>query len=450
MKTQYILGIAIVIAISAGIVIAVVPPPPVNQFLGMPDTTFVSFTEQECRECHTATGTAVGEISNNNSVPDRHHLLAAPPTSFQCMDCHPVTTDPDGSQNITITRECVECHLESPHHETEDALNRHCSECHGSLVDDFDDGHYIPAYPPSMVTPDTSFKSENTTTGNKLGGCEACHEENETNTPPIMQNRDTHHNLGNVSGNCSICHFGDEFLNIRQCETCHGVKSLHSIQYDYANTTGMPGYGHIGENWDCNGCHAFWDAMAVMDVPIIPTLSTVSADSLVAGQPTVLRLEGTNFANTTTDNTSEVVVTDGVNPVNLTPDSITSSEIIVTIPPLDVGTYGLYVVKDDLKSKLVPIVVTPDVTITSAVKDGDNVIITGTGLGDQLPEPFDTLVSVTIIGGEKTVELPTGIVSWSDTLIVVSCIDAANGDLVTVNALFGSASTEITEGSDIP
>ena len=216
----------------------------------------------------------------------------------------------------------------------------------------------------------------------------------------------------------------------------------------------MLGYGHIGDNWDCNGCHAFWDAGAApMEGPIIPTIAAVSADGLVAGQSTVLRLEGSNFITTTgtTTYTSGVVVNDGANPVTLTPDSITGSQIIVTIPPLDAGVYGLYVVKADMKSKLVPIFVSPDVTIISAVKDGDNMVITGAGFGDQLPEPFDTLVSVTVLhkfNKNKIVELPTDIVSWSDTLIVINCPDASSEDLATVNALFGSASADITGDTD--
>jgi hypothetical protein len=43
-------------------------------------------------------------------------------------------------------------------HETRDALDKHCSNCHGNIVDDFDDGHYIPEYPVSLVTPDTRYK----------------------------------------------------------------------------------------------------------------------------------------------------------------------------------------------------------------------------------------------------------------------------------------------------
>ena len=450
MKTRSILGGAIGIILLVSIVMAVIPPPPVNQYLGITDTTFNAFTETECRECHTATGTAIGEDPNPNSVADRHHLLV-PSGEYGCIDCHPVLPDSSG---ISITRDCLQCHLATPHHETVDAQARHCSACHGSLVDDFDDGHYIPTYPVSLVTPDTSYKVLNETTDKKWGGCEACHEGDATQTPPINENFETHHNLGTVSNTCETCHFGDGALNIRKCEDCHGVKSLHNIQYDYVNTSGMLGYGHIGANWDCNGCHAFWDAgTAPMEGLIIPEIESVSADRLVAGQQTVLRLEGTNFVTTTgsTTYTSDVVVDDGTGLVTLTPDSITGSEIVVTLPALDAGVYGLYVVKADMKSKLAPIVVSPDVTIESAV-DGDNVVITGSGFGDRLDAPWDTMVSVTIQHPtrKKTVELPTDIVSWSDTEIVVNCPDASSGDQVTVNALFSSARSPVMDRLQYP
>jgi hypothetical protein len=116
----------------------------------------------------------------------------------------------------------------------------------------------------------------------------------------------------------------------------------------------------------------------------------------------------------------------------------------VTLPAFDAGVYGLYVVKADMKSKLAPIVVSPDVTIESAV-DGDNVVIYGSGFGDRPTAPYDTMVSVTILHQtkKKTIELPTDIVSWSDTEIVVNCPDASSGDQVTVNALFGSARSQV-------
>ncbi len=136
--------------------------PPVFQELGLLDTTTTFQVEADCRVCH------------ESGVPDRHHVLygtALPPapaapipdpvpypdtdgtpgrdTNFSCLSCH--------GKSFTVERNCVLCHTTSPHHTTDDAVNRHCSECHGDLVADFDDNHYIPKYAASLVTPATSL-----------------------------------------------------------------------------------------------------------------------------------------------------------------------------------------------------------------------------------------------------------------------------------------------------
>jgi len=433
---KFYLALAIAVIALVGIAIAVVPPPPANQNLGIYDTVFGSFTEEQCEECHSS------------GVPDRHHMLV-PDEGYECTDCHPV--GPDGG--VAMIRDCTDssCHTATPHHESQDALDRHCSECHGSLVDDYDDGHYIPTYPISLITPNPSYNWINFTTDEKWGGCEACHEANTTVVPgpAIDDNYETHHNLGSVSDNCSICHFDGAALNIRKCEECHGINSLHNIQYDYATTEGVPGYGHIGDNWDCMGCHAWYEyASASQTRPITPSVYGVSPAKLVAGEETVVTVTGTNFRNTVNDIacTSDVVIDTGAETITLTPDSITDSEITVTIPVQGEGSCGLYVVKSGMKSKLNPITVVPPVTIDSAtIKDG-NVVIIGSGFSEY-DSLFSDFLGVTIlhkVDENKIVELPTDIVSWSDTLIEVKCLDASFEDVATLNVLFGSASVKIT------
>ena len=438
-RKKALLGITLVIAILAlvSIAMALIPPPPANQDLGIYDTVFGEFDEAGCRECHSS------------GLPDRHHMLV-PNEGYECLDCHPVGP---GGQGVTIIRDCTNssCHTSTPHHETQEALDRHCSECHGSFVDDYDDGHFIPEYDPSLVTPDTSFKVENETTGKKWGGCEACHEANTTWVPgpPIMDNYETHHNLGSVSTNCSICHFDGAALDIRTCEDCHGVNSLHNIQYDYDNTTGMLGYGHLGDNWDCMGCHAWYEYEAAPQTgPIIPDIDEVNPASLVAGDETVVTIIGTNFVNAMGDitYTSDVVVDNGIEAITLTPDSITASEIVATIPALGEGIYGLQVDKSGVKSKLASLVVTPEVKIESATINGDNVDIIGTGFNGYDPS-YDEWLGVTVehVTGKKTSILESTIVSWTDTAITVNCPDARLRDRVTVNALYGSDSALITK-----
>lgn len=343
-----------VLVLLVNLAIALIPPPPVNQNIGIYDTIFSDFNESECRECHSS------------GLVDRHHLLV-PNEGFGCMDCHEVN---EGGLNFT--RDCLVCHLSSPHHETEAAENLMCSHCHGSLVDDPGDGHEIPTYDKSMVTPDTSYNFINDSSGLKVGGCEACHEPDLSADPAIQSNRETHHNLGELSGNCLVCHMvSDGVLDIRKCEECHGIKSLHSIQYDFDNTTGQLGYGHIGENWDCWGCHGWFDYYSVyplsdasnvssmiygassvtaseppFDGPTVPQIESIEPGEITTGQDTTITIYGSNFENTYKGitYTSNVVLD---NDLILVPDSITQSEIQVTFPgTLEPANYGLWVVKD--------------------------------------------------------------------------------------------------------
>jgi mono/diheme cytochrome c family protein len=122
--------------------------PPVLQNIGFVDTTTSLATEADCRVCH------------DSGVPNRHHLLYGTPippgvtppfpggSNYSCLSCH--------GTNFTVVRNCKTCHVANPHHAGQDAINRQCTECHGDLVADFDDGHYIPTYSASLVTPKTS------------------------------------------------------------------------------------------------------------------------------------------------------------------------------------------------------------------------------------------------------------------------------------------------------
>ena len=419
----------LIVVLTIGVALAIVPPPPANQDLGIYDTLCGEFAEEDCRACHSS------------GVPDTHHLLV--PKGYGCTDCHQVITNPDGSTGVGVIRNCVECHDASPHHEAQEAVDRHCSYCHGSFVDDYDDGHSIPTYDPSLITPDTSYTVKDEATGKKWGGCEACHEPDSTSSvPPIYSNPETHHNLGTLSLECDMCHgTGEDLLSIRKCEDCHGTKSLHNIQYDYTSTKGQLGYGHVGDNWDCAGCHAWYVAYsdAPQEGPIIPSIDQVSPGKLAAGAETVMTITGTNFVNTANgiNYTSEVVIGAGAETMTLTPDSITDSEIVVTIEALDEGSCGLCVVKSGMKSRLVPMVVVPQVTIDSARIRKDTVIVRGSGFG----ESYDELLGVTVTCEGNNLE--TSIDTWSDTRIVVECPLATVGCIVTVTTLHGSDSAEI-------
>jgi len=455
-KKHYILP-SIAILLITSLVFALIPPPPVNQNMGVYDTLFANFTEGKCRDCHAS------------GVPERHHMLL-PTGEYGCSNCHPVVTV-NGSPHITMLRDCMQCHdatfngmtIPRPHHETQDAQDRHCSFCHGNLVDDYDDGHYIPAYNISLVTPDTNYKVINSTTGKKWGGCEACHEQNLTMEPPIAFNNKTHHRLGSLSGfnppnnsKCLQCHdlhsgqYGSD--SVRYCERCHATKSLHNIQWDYVNTSGTSGSGHIGNNWDCSGCHAWYVAggAAPGTSVIIPIIDSLSTGKVFEGSTTVLTIHGSNFVTTVdgVTHSSVVVIKGGANPTTITPDYITSNKMVVTIPVLGKGAYGIYALKGaSVKSNKLSITAVPGVTIGSAKKTGTNVVITGSGFGQYDPV-YESMVNVTIqnIGKRDVVTVRNvEITSWSDTLIEVTSSDAMVGDTATVNSIYGISSVKVTE-----
>ena len=267
MKTKTLIIITTLtlsIMLSAANGFADVPAPPVNQEIGMLDVSIGSLEEADCRICH------------DSGVPDRHHMQygsVIPPltlvpypdsdgdgvddTNYSCLSCH--------DSDFNVVRDCTVCHnTTSPHHQTALANAGDCVACHGDVVDNMDDGHYIPTYSPSLVTPLRSqgaglpLNSE----GNGAGACNYCHD-NDNQTPPvILDNHDLHHgiNLVDFGSRCDWCHLNYDFLNptgeqTRTCENCHGMESLHNIQADSTAAANIGtivvgeedyGYGHIG------------------------------------------------------------------------------------------------------------------------------------------------------------------------------------------------------------
>ena len=67
--------LSLMVALAFSIICAVVsfadiPPPPVNQIVGIPDTSFNNLVESDCRFCHEDPN-----IVDDVFIPDRHHLL---------------------------------------------------------------------------------------------------------------------------------------------------------------------------------------------------------------------------------------------------------------------------------------------------------------------------------------------------------------------------------------
>ncbi len=458
-------------------------PPPVRQNLGFPDSTITDFTEADCRFCHEDPN-----IVDDANIANRHHLLVgtavADPTvrpfpdgdtdgTYDCFSCHDLIWDPvTQTFQLQQFRDCLFCHnTSSPHHEAADALAQNCDACHGPVDNPFD-GHFIPDHSPSFVTPTRSGGTglPLNSRGIGAGGCDYCHDSGLTIEGIAADtNEDLHHDTGLYSQSppvCAWCHdFGLPFgEQIRVCERCHGISSLHNIQVD-SDATGLVDtdgdgigdtdntgniipnmenqfWGHIGNNDDCWGCHGFSLSAAPEAGPIIPDVSGLSAYSIPAGTDTGITITGAAFTNTeqTPEGPvtleSEVVLTgaDGT-AVTLVPDAISESSMDVTIPgTLAAGNYTLRVRKVSNDSNAVNIALIPPVTITDHTcnrKQGV-LVINGSGFGDK-PEGTDADINVEMNG--QTVD----IISWTDTRIKASVIRCPRNAIITVNALFGSA-----------
>jgi hypothetical protein len=273
---KIVVPILLLFAILTGIVYALTPPPPppVPQNIGLYDTSIdflaTNVTDQSaCRTCHPTSGISSGSSNAIGGAPTRHHNMLPenitnPKTNaqFGCTDCHPFI--PGVGNGILLDRSCVDCHngtdfyansigahignFSRPHHvnTTYDdsdignpAAARLCKFCHGSFVENYNDGHYKPTYSTEFnlsmnPTPFATFKITNFSQpdglgGNKTwGGCLSCHLPNPSATPAISSNVDTHHKeiLGfagfggqtsyqnastpfNVANICSVCHVID-------------------------------------------------------------------------------------------------------------------------------------------------------------------------------------------------------------------------------------------------
>jgi hypothetical protein len=208
-------------------------------------------------------------------------------------------------------------------------------------------------------------------------------------------------------------------------------------------------WGHIGSNDDCRGCHGFVTANAPGAGPIIPDVGLLSSYDIVAGADTSITIYGNAFTNEIMGNlvTSNVELTaaDG-STTTLTPDTISESSMDVTIPgTLATGNYTLRAVKASSRSNASVIAVIPGVTITDTgcSKKKGVLTINGSGFGTK-PEGTDADINVEVNG--QTVD----ITSWSDTQIRASVSSCSKGSTITVNALYGSATSGDNSGGGKP
>jgi hypothetical protein len=463
-----------------------IPAPPANQFIGINDGVFHDLVEDDCRLCHENPDQYPVE---DETIPNRHHLLTGteipdptdapygtPGGLFACLSCHEVEVNA-GIFQFIVERDCLVCHTQaSPHeltvhHRTDLALGLlpqgpDCKACHGSLVDNMEDGHFISAEPTTDQTPKRSggnglpLNSE----GAGAGGCDYCHSTG-TGDPMVpgvdsstgvlvYDNETTHHAafyFGSTPTEEDLCHWCHDFSlpldeQIRVCEKCHGRDALHNIQVD-SDDDGIinpgieaPGYGHIGDPDDCWGCHgfSFMSSAPPEFGPIIPQVSSANKSIITAGSATVLTITGSAFINygSAVEYTSVVTLTasDGTTVIELTPDAISESMITVTVPgTIATGNYALRAVKLDKQSNPFNLSVTPEVRITDldCSKCLGTMTITGSGFSEK-PNGTDEDIAVMENGR------PLNIISWTDGEITVS--GSRCSGTVEVEAIYGSAS----------
>lgn len=467
-----------------------VPAPPVNQNIGIPDGVFNNLERQNCWYCHIPSRLTPDELAQigwsfeppevkPGVITDRHHARVGtiiqdptqapngvPGDEYECLTCHifefnPETFSYEIVQNFT---DCLNCHEQvtgaSVHHLTAPAQALNCQHCHGARIDNPGDGHYIPTgRPPTLVTPRTSAGKG----PNGEGACDFCHNTgiDDITGRLIPTNAENHHSTGigqpGISDlDCTICHdqMGSDWA-IRRCEDCHGIKSIHNIQFDSNGddviTIGGedPFYGHVGSSpQDCNGCHGGYMSASFMPAPfsgpIVPDLTGLSEQSITSGSAVTVTVSGMALTNELftfmgpmmLKSKASLTASDG-SVVVLTPDVISPTSMDVTLPAdLDPGNYYLRAVKGPNMSNPMALVVRPQVAIDEVSAYGDTLTITGSGFGAYL-NAVDSGTSVTMATAICSVD------SWTDSEIVANC-DAATCGSLEVESIFGSASEEVS------
>ncbi len=229
---KHLIAFAFILGMSS-MASAAIPPPPVNQNLGIPDTSFSNFDQTLCQACHWASYRGIPTLSGapvkKGYNPNRHHLAVGteidgkpefPPfrdsdgdgqndTHFNCLNCHIVVTEGVDIETAILAdvivynyRNCLNCHSRDAgpltvHHATDLAQTGFCFRCHGGLVRGIDVDTVtgkkpdpdnvgetvpvdIPTYSPSIITPWRSAKpngdgSQKNHANTSPGNCNFCH-----------------------------------------------------------------------------------------------------------------------------------------------------------------------------------------------------------------------------------------------------------------------------------
>ncbi len=502
---------------------ASIPPPPVNQDIGIPDGVFNDMTVEACLGCHGDPENAPAPV-NPGYLPDRHHLWINVPIGeysaspfpekssdgkHTCISCHGVdwVEDPDSPDGGYFEfarnprdpefRNCLNCHAQTPgvasvHHLTPKAQEAKCHLCHGSLIDDPNDTRHIPDYEISLITPwpgdnyDTSSPSNQynppvaTYNGRRKGNCAHCHYSgsDQNSGRSISSNYETHHGTGVGQPNsgsahsCDLCHdFTPPNHTIRGCERCHGINSLHNIEFDHIGDGITPGAeepfrGHIGNAANCRGCHGNFEGAGVEAIlqtgegpdagaNVVPSVGSMGIrgrgmrggrgmwSASVEPEPRVVTFTGSGFISTlqSPDGPVELIaklllVDKEGNTYEYDASSATQTALEVRLPDdLAPGSYDLYLVKGSVRSPAANLVIRPDVAVSESSCNEGKITITGSGFAGYL----NARDSGTGVSDTTTLE-KCRVDSWSDTQIVADCGQDA-GENIKIDSVFGSTIT---------
>ncbi len=471
-----------------------VPPPPVNQNMGIPDSVFNNLERENCWYCHASSRLTDAERADlgwtftpptvkPGVITDRHHArvgttmgentqapFGTPGDTYQCFSCHKIVWDENQSADIVVQNftSCLNCHEQldgkaSVHHLTAPAQALDCKHCHGARINNPNDGHYIPTdRVPTLVTPRTSQGKG----PNGEGACTFCHSDgvDVASGISVKSNAVNHHSTGigqvGVSDlDCTLCHdqMGSDWA-IRRCENCHGISSIHNIQTDSDGDGNItiggeaPYYGHVGSSpTDCNGCHGGYigASTAIPNAgPIVPSITGLSTFTITAGTTETIEVTGQALVNDVNSVSglkrlvSKIVVTslDGIE-TELTPESISATSIVVTIPPnLEPGSYYVRAVKSSKESNPISLVVKPVVAIASAeFLSGNTITVEGSGFGSYMGA-IDSGTSISVDGALCIVD------SWTDTLVVAECPQKCGA--LMLESIFGNATNNLSGDCD--
>lgn len=588
---KHLIAFAFILGMSS-MASAAIPPPPVNQNLGIPDTSFSNFDASLCKACHHASVRGDEPLSGApvkpGYNPDRHHLSLYteidgkpefPPfrdankdgvtdTHFGCLNCHKVITQGVDIETAILSdviyfnyRNCLNCHSRDAgpltvHHATDLAQTGFCFRCHGGLVRGIDVDELrgkkpdpdnagetvpvvIPDYPHSMITPWRSKKpngddSQENHAGTEPGNCNFCHNTAEgssattgdeggtmqiVNLPdgstfnaPVLTNAQNHHNTGFFDDDrCAWCHkleFTDQGIQkdgnaIRICQRCHDRTTLHNIEFDNDGdgvTAGAeePYYGHIGNQKNCWGCHGNnktvlndngeWvnprdylgvdnqgvvigdEDLARMDISkaLVPTINTLSVDSISEGEEVLITITGMNMVNSgleykpvlnpdgtnvfddqgnamidlvTTTWSSEVVITDKDNNVIvIEPSYQDRAKLEFTVPAtLTSNFYQVSLKKHDQVSNPLGLMVKKSIAVQQAfvfTPYGGLVVILGKNF-------MDTVNGLTYKLVDQDGNAPVSSYLWKDGLVLVHFDKIPES--VTMTNLYGTKVIPLTK-----